>query len=279
MGENEYCPSCNTKLTGIKDNMPQTNISPRSSGGKSSSINPVIPAIAIICLLIVAYFSSGLFFPKTDEHIQITPVPTVVQTRTIVTQSTSTETDFTTLPQSPSIIPTKMVEKGTRNGTIQYTASLPTPTLSVSQFSDVTHVGVSIMPCTGSGVGYGNIIRPDLRDINNISVKWSGVNLPVDIDIYTTKLDDNLNEIQDQLVYKETRTISSWQDNEIKVSFSSLHIPVSIKPACAIGYTYVTVHTPEGKIYSGKSTEENALTPESCPLENGNMTSCLFNLL
>jgi len=41
MEEKQYCPSCNSKLTGIKDNTPQTNISSFSDSGKISSINLV----------------------------------------------------------------------------------------------------------------------------------------------------------------------------------------------------------------------------------------------
>ena len=87
--DNEYCPTCKTKFPDVPKNIPTVENPTSGSGAdKSPSINPVIVVIAIVGLIIVAYFSMGLFFPKTGESASnlqgsgssstslITPTPT-----------------------------------------------------------------------------------------------------------------------------------------------------------------------------------------------------------
>lgn len=118
----------------------------------------------------------------------------------------------------------------------------------------VTHIEVStIQKHWTSGSAYDGItVHPDLRDSSDKTIKWSGANLPVDIEIWTTKLDSSYKELQDQLVYKGSGTITNWQDGNmfmgggIRIPFSSMKVPAGK----TYGWTYATVHTPDGKTYS-----------------------------
>ena len=131
-------------------------------------------------------------------------------------------------------------------------------------FSQVTHADVITKQghWTSGAESDGIIIYPALKDSKDTDVVWSGASLPVDIEIYSTKLDPNFNEIKDLLVYKGTGTISSWQDGNmfmgggIQVPFSSMNVPAGK----TVGWTYVTIHTPDGKSYSAV-WKITALTP------------------
>lgn len=129
------------------------------------------------------------------------------------------------------------------------------PTVSgTADLSSLTHIEVSsIKKHWTSGAEYDGItIHPDLRDAADQTIKWSGATLPVDIEIWTTQLDNNFKQVKDQLVYKGSGTITNWQDGNmflnggIRVPFSSMKVPAGK----TFGWTYVTVHTPDGKTYS-----------------------------
>ncbi|MCX6697205.1 MAG: hypothetical protein NTV84_06540, partial [Methanoregula sp.] len=125
-----------------------------------------------------------------------------------------------------------------------------TATNSQSDFSQVTHAEVSTnLAHWSSGAEYDGIaVHPSLYDVKSQTVTWSGVPLPVDIEIYTTKYDANYKTVKDQLVYKGTGTISNWQDGNmfmgggIQVPFASMKVPAGKTR----GVIYVTVHMPDG---------------------------------
>ena len=111
--ENEYCPTCKTKLPDINENLRNVDYSKSVSGiGKKPSINPVIIVIAIIGLIIVAHFSLGVFFPKPNEStpslqsnapsptLLITTLPTRTHA-TLISTSTITASAITTTLQPP----------------------------------------------------------------------------------------------------------------------------------------------------------------------------------
>jgi len=135
---------------------------------------------------------------------------------------------------------------------------------SQNDFSQVTHAEVStIHGHWSSGAEYDGIsVHPSLRDVKGQDITWSGVNLPVEIEIYTTKFDTSYKEVKDKLVYKGTGTISNWQDGNmfmgggIQVPFSSMNVPAGE----TYGWTYVTIHMPNGKTFSAKE-QFTSLTP------------------
>ena len=146
----------------------------------------------------------------------------------------------------------------------QTTSELVTVAQSQNDLSQVTHVDVSTIKAHWSSGAEddGITVHPALKDVTNQIVIWSGVQLPVDIEIYSTKFDANFNQIKDRLVYKGTGTITNWQDGNmfmgggIQVPFASMNVPKGE----SFGWTYVTVHMPDGKTYSAKD-EFTALTP------------------
>jgi len=130
-------------------------------------------------------------------------------------------------------------------------------------FSEVTHADVSTIKAHWSSGAEddGITVHPSLLDVTSKSVTWSGVSIPVDIEIYSTKFDANYKQVKDQLVYKGSGTISNWQDGNmfmgggIQVPFASMKVPAGK----TYGWTYVTVHMPDGKTYSAKD-EYTSLT-------------------
>jgi PKD repeat protein len=124
-------------------------------------------------------------------------------------------------------------------------------------FSQATHAEVTTLKAHwSSGAEYDGItVNPSLMDAKNQEIKWSGVALPVDIEIYTTKYDTKHNEVKNQLVYKGNGTILNWREGAkwaeggIQIPFASMKVPPNEK----YGWLYVTIHTPDGKTYSGKN--------------------------
>ncbi|WP_067047922.1 hypothetical protein [Methanofollis ethanolicus] len=108
----------------------------------------------------------------------------------------------------------------------------------------------------------GVTVHPDLLDQYDETVKYSDASIPVDIQIWTTKFDNNFKEQKDKLVYKGSGTITTWKDGNmfmkggIKVPFSSMNVPSDE----AYGWTYATIHTPDGKTYEAVD-KFTALTP------------------
>lgn len=108
----------------------------------------------------------------------------------------------------------------------------------------------------------GLVVYPKLKNVKDEIVTWRDATLTVDIEIWTTKMDDKWNDQKDQLVYQGTGTIDNWKDGSfldgggIQVPFEQIKVP-SDK---TMGWTYAKIHTPDGKTYEGVDTW-SLLTP------------------
>lgn len=111
----------------------------------------------------------------------------------------------------------------------------------------------------------GVIIYPGLKDANDNTVKFEGVELKVDIEIWTTKMDDNFKEVKDRSIYSGTGTIDSWKDGNfmfdggIKVSFDDIK---AIESDSNYGALFVKIHTPDGRVFEAKDSLGIRIKPE-----------------
>lgn len=111
----------------------------------------------------------------------------------------------------------------------------------------------------------GIVVNPSLKDSSDETVKFEGVSLPVDIKIYTTKIDDNFKEVNDRLVYSGSSTINSWKDGNfffnggIKILFEDIKTVASDKE---YGRIIVTIHTPDGRSFEAKQDFGTRIKPE-----------------
>jgi hypothetical protein len=111
----------------------------------------------------------------------------------------------------------------------------------------------------------GVIIYPELKDADNETVKFEGVELTVDIEIWTTKMDDNWKEVKDRLIYSGSGTIDSWKDGNfmfgggIKISFEDIKAVESDKD---YGELFIKIHTPDGKVFEAKDSMGIRIKPE-----------------
>lgn len=127
--------------------------------------------------------------------------------------------------------------------------------VAADQLSDATTLSVSAMSKNwdSDADDDGIILYPDIKNSNGNSIKWSGLELPVSIKIYTTNYDSNFQEYKDKLVYTGTGTISSWEDGNmfseggIKVPYNQIHAPSGEN----YGWAYATVTLPDGKQIEG----------------------------
>ena len=117
-----------------------------------------------------------------------------------------------------------------------------------------TAVSASVMTMTknwdADAEDDGIVVYPDLKDSSGESVKFEGIELPVDIKIYTTKYTQDFKEVKDRLVYSGTATIDSWKDGNflleggIKIPFESINAVGSDKD---YGWVYTTITLPDGR--------------------------------
>lgn len=164
--------------------------------------------------------------------------------------------------QTPTPTPTSTSPTATPPSRL--TAPKTTFTVITGEFSKVTHASVStIRKNWDNDAEYDGItVHPSLKDASDETVKWSGMRLNVDIEIWSTKFDNNFKEVKDQLVYKGSGTISSWEDGNmfmgggIQVPFSSMRVPAGE----SFGWTYATVHVPGEQTFSDID-RITALTP------------------
>ena len=103
-----------------------------------------------------------------------------------------------------------------------------------------------------------------LKDENDEIVKFKGVKLPVEIEIYTKEFKD-FKPVKGRLVYKGTATITSWKDGNFLLS-GGIRIPFEdIKATEADpewGIIYVRVHLPDGRIIEAKEDLGVRIKPE-----------------
>lgn len=111
----------------------------------------------------------------------------------------------------------------------------------------------------------GVIIYPELKDTNDETVKFEGVELPVDIEIWTTEMDDNFKEVKDRMVYSGSGSIDSWKDGNfmfdggIKVSFDDIK---AVESDSDYGALFVKIHTPDGQVFEAKDIMGTRIKPE-----------------
>lgn len=104
----------------------------------------------------------------------------------------------------------------------------------------------------------GIVVYPELKDSNDEVVEFSGINLTVDIEIWTTKLDNNYNEVKDRLIYNGTGKINSWKDGNfmfnggIKVPFDDMNV---VNSDDDYGEIIIRIHTPNGKTFEAKEMD------------------------
>jgi len=126
-----------------------------------------------------------------------------------------------------------------------------------ADFSQVSYVDVFVIGKDWDSVpgNDGIVIYPDLKDANQQSVLWEGTPLAADIEIWSTVPGGDFKETFGEQVYNGTANITSWKDGKIlmgggiKVPFSSMNVTGKL----ATGMTFVTIHTTDGKVYTGYS--------------------------
>jgi len=102
----------------------------------------------------------------------------------------------------------------------------------------------------------GIVINPSLKDANDNTVMFEGIELNVDVEIWTTKYNDNYDEIRDKQLYAGNGMINSWKDGNflysggIQVSFDDFTATTDND----YGLLFVRIHTPNGKAYEAEST-------------------------
>jgi hypothetical protein len=143
------------------------------------------------------------------------------------------------------------------------TTSSPTETTQVIQslqpddLSQATRIEVTtVMAHWSEGpVNDGITVHPALFDASGRKLQWSGVTLPVDIEIYTIDFDMKQKPVRGQKVYGGSGTISNWTDGDafmgggIRVPFFKMDVPAG---AGTYGWTYATVHLPDGRTVTGQ---------------------------
>jgi hypothetical protein len=123
--------------------------------------------------------------------------------------------------------------------------------------STATHAYVDAMPenWDRDAEDDGIIVYPSLKNKEDETVKFEGIELNVDIELWTTMLDDDWNEVKDELVYKGEGKIESWRDGNfmfnggIKVPFDDIKTDASDNE---YGLLFVRIHTPNNGIFEAK---------------------------
>lgn len=125
-------------------------------------------------------------------------------------------------------------------------------------FSTVTHAYVDAVPTDwdGDGAADGIIVYPKLKDTNEESVHYEGIELDVDIEVWTTKFNEETIEVKDRMVYSSTNQIDSWEyghitddlmtDRGIRIPFESISTLPTDSP---YGGVFIKIHMPGGTVY------------------------------
>ncbi len=112
----------------------------------------------------------------------------------------------------------------------------------------------------------GIAIYPALVNEDNVMISWQGEVLPVDIEIYTTRMDENQGYkfVKDKVVYTGRGYLTHWEQAQmlygkgkgIPVAFEEMSVPNGVR----YGETLATVHLPDGRTFAGKGLA-TPLTP------------------
>jgi hypothetical protein len=142
------------------------------------------------------------------------------------------------------------------------------PVLQPDDLSQVTRIEVTTVLAHWSNgpVSDGITVHPALLDASGRKVQWSGVTIPVDIEIYTIQFDSKEKPVRGQKVYGGSGTISNWTDGDafkgggIRVPFYQINVPSSDN---RFGWTYATVHLPDGRTLTGQFNATQLSQPAS----------------
>ena len=95
-----------------------------------------------------------------------------------------------------------------------------------------------------------------MKDANEETVQYEGTEIGVDIEVWTTKFNENAIEVKDRMVYSSTVTIDSWEyghitddimtDRGIRIPFESISTLPTDSP---YGGVFIKMHMPGGIVY------------------------------
>jgi len=157
---------------------------------------------------------------------------------------------------------------GSAQTAIPSPAAQVTPAAQPNDLSLVTQVQVTTVMAhwTNGPVNDGITVHPALLDASGRKVQWSGVTIPVDIEIYAIDFDMKQKPVRGQKVFGGSGTISNWTDGDpfkgggIRVPFYQINIPSSDN---RFGWTYATVHLPDGRTLTGQFNATQLIQPAS----------------
>jgi hypothetical protein len=145
----------------------------------------------------------------------------------------------------------------TNNTAVSSSGVTPQPTISqskqsLSDFSSITHGSLFVVGknWNADAQNDGVVVYPDLKNDADKTVEWSNAELPVEIQIWTTKIDSKFKEVKDQMIYKGTGNILSWRDGNmflnggIRIPFAEIATPQDK----SYGTTLVKVSLPDGRV-------------------------------
>jgi len=111
----------------------------------------------------------------------------------------------------------------------------------------------------------GIIAYPELRNISDDAVKFEGIELKVDIEIWTRKIDDDFKEVRDRKIYNSSWTIDSWKygtfiyDKGIIIPFEEIK---AVESDSDYGELYVKIYANDG-VYEAKSPRGVRIKPKT----------------
>ena len=129
---------------------------------------------------------------------------------------------------------------------------------SAAAFATVTHAYVDAVPVNWDGdpAMDGIIVYPKLKDASDESVHYEGINIPVDIEVWTMKFDENMVEVKDRRIYSTSVTIDSWESGHVVddlMTTMGIQISYDLMPTLetesAYGGVYIKMHMPDGTVY------------------------------
>jgi hypothetical protein len=111
----------------------------------------------------------------------------------------------------------------------------------------------------------GMVVYPALKDESDETVKFEAIELNVDIEIWTTDLDDDFDTVKDKLVYEGSSIIDNWEDGNfmfgggIKIPFEDIKTTESDSD---FGMILVKIHTFDDNYYEAKEEFAVRIKPE-----------------
>ena len=115
-----------------------------------------------------------------------------------------------------------------------------------------TEVSVDVRPgdWDGDGEDDGIVVYPTLLDENGETVKFSGVELSVEISFWETGIDDDFNTVKETLLYEGTGTIDNWEDGNYYLEGDGIQIAWDeiASSEDIFGLMEVTIETANGPV-------------------------------